>query len=186
MSKIVFVTVSLESGGTENYLLRFLKYLLKEKPNLNITIICKGGKTGSLFKDFEKLGISIEIFKLGYLNLKNINLLNRKLSRAIYTIKELVKRGAKVKTYDPKAMEEAKNFYLKNVKEVEYFDSKYEVLKNSEALILLTEWKEFRSPDFSEIKSLLINPIIFDGRNQFNAYDLRQKGFEYYQIGKNI
>ena len=103
---------------------------------------------------------------------------------AIYTIKELVKRGAKVKAYDPKAMEEAKTFYLKNVEGVEYFESKYEVLKNSEALILLTEWKEFRSPDFNEIESLLINPVIFDGRNQYNAFNLTQKGFEYYQIGK--
>ncbi|MDC3285414.1 UDP-glucose/GDP-mannose dehydrogenase family protein [Flavobacteriaceae bacterium] len=103
---------------------------------------------------------------------------------AIYTIKELSKRGAKVKAYDPKAMEEAKTFYLKDVEGIEYFESKYEVLKNSEALILLTEWKEFRSPDFNEIESLLINPVIFDGRNQYNAFNLTQKGFEYYQIGK--
>ena len=103
---------------------------------------------------------------------------------ALYTIKELVKRGAKVKAYDPKAMEEAKTFYLKNVEGVQYFESKYEVLKISEALILLTEWKEFRSPDFNEIESLLINPVIFDGRNQYNAFNLTQKGFEYYQIGK--
>jgi glycosyltransferase involved in cell wall biosynthesis len=83
MSKIInlaFVVVSLESGGTENYLLRFLKYLLKEEPNLNITIICKGGKTGSLLKDFEELGVKIKVFKLGYLNLKNIKLFKLKLS----------------------------------------------------------------------------------------------------------
>jgi UDPglucose 6-dehydrogenase len=103
---------------------------------------------------------------------------------AIYNIKELLKRGAKVKAYDPKAMDEAKTFYLKDIEGIEYFDSKYEVLKNSEALILLTEWKEFRSPDFNEIKSLLTNPVIFDGRNQYNAFDLTQKGFEYIQIGK--
>ena len=103
---------------------------------------------------------------------------------AIYTIRELVKRGAKVKAYDPKAMREAETFYLKGLEGVEYFESKYEVLKNSEALILLTEWKEFRSPDFNEIESLLINPVIFDGRNQYNAFNLTNKGFEYYQIGK--
>ena len=103
---------------------------------------------------------------------------------AIYTIKELVKRGAKIKAYDPKAMDEAKSFYLKDVEGIEYFKSKYEVLKNSEAMILLTEWKEFRSPDFNEIKSLLTNPVIFDGRNQYIAYDLENKGFEYYRIGK--
>ena len=103
---------------------------------------------------------------------------------AIYTIKELLKRGARVRAYDPKAMDEAETFYLKDVDLVEYFESKYEVLKNSEALILLTEWKEFRSPDFKKIKMQLNNPVIFDGRNQYIAYDLENKGFEYYRIGK--
>jgi UDPglucose 6-dehydrogenase len=103
---------------------------------------------------------------------------------AIYVARELVKRGAKIIAYDPKAMEEAKEFYLKGIDEISYVSSKYEVLNNASALILLTEWKEFRSPDFGEIKSKLIEPIIFDGRNQYNAFDLESKGFEYYQIGK--
>lgn len=103
---------------------------------------------------------------------------------AIYVLKELSKRGAKIKAYDPKAIEEAKAFYLKDVKNIEYFESKYEVLKDTDALILLTEWKEFRSPDFEEVKIQLNSPIIFDGRNQYNAFHLEEKGFEYYQIGK--
>ena len=105
---------------------------------------------------------------------------------AIYVIKELVKKGAKVQAYDPKAIEGAKNFYLKGVENVEFTKSKYEVLKNADALILLTEWKEIRSPDFEEIKTKLNYPIIFDGRNQYNAFNLEEKGFEYYQIGKSI
>ena len=103
---------------------------------------------------------------------------------AIYTIKELLKRGAKVKAYDPKAIEEAQSFYLKGVENVTYYKSKYEVLKSSDALILLTEWKEFRSPDFVEIKKQLNSAIIFDGRNQYNAFNLEEQGFEYFQIGK--
>lgn len=103
---------------------------------------------------------------------------------AIYVIKELVSRGAKIVAYDPKAMNEAKEFYLKDIEEVTYVKSKYEVLNNAEALILLTEWKEFRSPDFDEIKSKLKKPIIFDGRNQYHIFDLENNGFEYYQIGK--
>ena len=103
---------------------------------------------------------------------------------SIYVIKELVKRGAKIKTYDPKAVIEAKEHYLKGVKNIEYLNSKYKVLKNSDALVLLTEWKEFRSPDFEEIKAELKTPVIFDGRNQYIAYDLQNKGFEYYRIGK--
>ncbi|MCG8883429.1 UDP-glucose/GDP-mannose dehydrogenase family protein [Tenacibaculum finnmarkense] len=106
-------------------------------------------------------------------------------SPAIYVVKELVKRGAKIKAYDPKAMEEAQHFYLKDVEGVSYFESKYDVLKESTALIMLTEWKEFRSPDFTEIKQQLSTPIIFDGRNQYNVFKLEDQGFEYYQIGKN-
>jgi len=103
---------------------------------------------------------------------------------AIYVIKELVKRGAKIKAFDPKALNEAKEQYLKDVQNIEYVTSKYEVLNNADALVLLTEWKEFRSPDFEEMKLQLKNPIIFDGRNQYNAFNLDEKGFEYVQIGK--
>lgn len=103
---------------------------------------------------------------------------------SIYIINELVKRGAKIQAYDPKAMEEAKLYYLKDLDNISYVNSKYDALINADALILLTEWKEFRSPDFDEIKLKLSEPIIFDGRNQYNIFNLEQKGFEYYQIGK--
>ena len=103
---------------------------------------------------------------------------------SINTIKELVKRGAKIKAYDPKAIDQAKEHFLKGIENITYVASKYEVLKDSVALILLTEWKEFRSPNFEEIKAQLKSLIIFDGRNQYIAYDLENKGFEYYRIGK--
>ena len=103
---------------------------------------------------------------------------------AIYVIKELVSRCAKIKAYDPKAINEAKEHYLKEVENITYVDNKYDVLKDSDALVLLTEWKEFRSPDFEEIQTQLKTPVIFDGRNQYISYDLGSKGIEYYQIGK--
>ena len=103
---------------------------------------------------------------------------------SIYIIKELVNRGAQIKAYDPKAVNEAKTHYLKGIKNVMYMTSKYDVLEGSDALILLTEWKEFRSPEFEVIKTKLKKPIIFDGRNQYYTRKLDQKGFEYYQIGK--
>ena len=103
---------------------------------------------------------------------------------AIYVIKELVGRGAKIKAFDPKAVREAKSHYLKGVRNITYVTSKYDVLKDSDALVLLTEWKEFRSPDFEEMKTQLKTPVIFDGRNQYNTFNLEEKGFEYYQIGK--
>jgi UDPglucose 6-dehydrogenase len=103
---------------------------------------------------------------------------------AIYIINELVSRGAQIKAYDPKAVNEAKEHYLKGVKNIQYLDSKYEVLKNADALVLLTEWKEFRTPNFEKIKTLLKIPIIFDGRNQYNVFNLEEMGIEYFQIGK--
>ena len=103
---------------------------------------------------------------------------------SIYIIKELVNRGAQIKAYDPKAVNEAKTHYLKGIKNIMYMTSKYDVLEGSDALILLTEWKEFRSPEFEVIKTKLKKPIIFDGRNQYYTHKLDQKGFEYYQIGK--
>ncbi|MCM4172551.1 UDP-glucose/GDP-mannose dehydrogenase family protein [Arenibacter sp. TNZ] len=103
---------------------------------------------------------------------------------AIYIIKELVMRGAKIQAYDPKAMKEAQHFYLKGIDGVTYHNSKYETLKNADAMILLTEWKEFRSPDFEELKVQLNTPIIFDGRNQYNDVLMNEKGIEYFQIGK--
>ena len=104
-------------------------------------------------------------------------------SAAISIIDRLTRAGAKVKAYDPKAVEEAKGFYLKDNAGVSYCDSKYEALKDSDALILITEWKEFRSPDFYEIKKLLRTPVIFDGRNQYEPRNVKKYGLDYYQIG---
>jgi len=103
---------------------------------------------------------------------------------SIVVVNELTKRGAKIQAYDPKAIHEAKSHYLKDNTGISYAESKYAALKNADALILLTEWKEFRSPDFEELKAQLSNPIIFDGRNQYNAFKLEENGWEYYQIGK--
>ena len=103
---------------------------------------------------------------------------------SITVVNELTKRGATIRAYDPKAIHEAKSHYLKGNTSVVYTESKYAALKDTDALILLTEWKEFRSPDFEELKNQLKSPVIFDGRNQYNAFNLEEKGFEYYQIGK--
>ncbi|MBD5544067.1 MAG: UDP-glucose/GDP-mannose dehydrogenase family protein [Lachnospiraceae bacterium] len=104
-------------------------------------------------------------------------------SPAITIISELTKRGARVTAYDPKAMDEARECYLKGNDSVSYVESKYEALKGADALILITEWKEFRQPDMEEIKNLLKNPVIFDGRNQYDKKMMRKLEMEYYQIG---
>lgn len=99
---------------------------------------------------------------------------------AITIINDLLKRGARISAYDPKAIEEAK-FYFQD--RITYAKNSYEALTNCDCMLLLTEWNEFRRPDFDKIKTLLKSPVIFDGRNQYNAERLKEKGFEYYQIG---
>ncbi|MGL4208006.1 MAG: UDP-glucose dehydrogenase family protein, partial [Candidatus Adiutrix sp.] len=102
---------------------------------------------------------------------------------SINIIKSLSAHGATLKVYDPYAENVAKNIYLKNVPNVEYCQGKYEALAQAHALILITEWKEFRSCDFDEIKKQMHTPIIFDGRNQYDKHKLRSLGFEYHAIG---
>jgi UDPglucose 6-dehydrogenase len=102
---------------------------------------------------------------------------------SITLIKELTSRGAKIRAYDPKAVSEAKEHYLKDVPNIEYVENKYDAADAADAMILVTEWKEFRSPDFYELAEKMKQKIIFDGRNQYNAEKLAELGFEYYQIG---
>ena len=100
---------------------------------------------------------------------------------SINLIQSIVKAGGEVSAYDPKAIDEAK-FYLKDIK-VNYCNDKYSVLEGADALILVTEWKEFRSPDFDLIKSKMNGNLFIDGRNQFKTDFVESKGFKYIQIG---
>lgn len=102
---------------------------------------------------------------------------------AITIINELTKRGAIIQAYDPKAQVEAENNYLKGNDKVHYVDEKYQALNNADALILITEWLEFRSPDFSKIKKALKTNLFFDGRNQFDKDRMQALGFNYQQVG---
>lgn len=102
---------------------------------------------------------------------------------SITIIRDLVARGASIHAYDPQAMEDAEEYYLKDIERVSYFKNKYDALNGCDAMILVTEWKEFRSPDFYEIKDRLDTPVIFDGRNQYKPKRLNEHGFEYFQIG---
>ena len=100
---------------------------------------------------------------------------------AITIINELLNLGAKVKAYDPKAMILAKRIFGDKIT---YCQKSYDALDGADAMLLLTEWNEFRRPDFERIKELLKQPVIFDGRNQYNGERLTQSGFEYVCVGK--
>ena len=100
---------------------------------------------------------------------------------SITVINELLSRGANVKAYDPKAMDSAKHIFGDKIN---YANSAYDALENVDALLLLTEWNEFRRPDFERMKTLMRKLLIFDGRNQYNSERLTEKGFEYICMGR--
>ena len=104
-------------------------------------------------------------------------------SASIYIIDKLSKLNLNIKVYDPKAMDNAKNVYFKEYRNIEYCTNKNDVLDKSIALVLLTEWPEFRSLDLNLLNKKLIKPIFFDGRNQFKKTDMEEQQIKYYCIG---
>lgn len=100
---------------------------------------------------------------------------------AIYIIKKLKELGCTINAYDPAALETAK-YYIKE--EVNYFEDQYEALEGCDTLMILTEWNEFRNPDFALIEKKLKNKVIFDGRNIFEPERMKEIGFTYYSIGR--
>jgi UDPglucose 6-dehydrogenase len=101
---------------------------------------------------------------------------------AITVIESLLAAGARVQAFDPEAMEEARKIFGDRI---QYTHRNYDALHGATALLILTEWNEFRRPDFERIKKLLKQPVIFDGRNIYDPSDLRRSGFKYYSIGRN-
>ena len=101
---------------------------------------------------------------------------------SITVIKELIRRGAKIQAFDPEAVRQARECYLKDLP-IEYCKDKYAALDGADALLLITEWTIFRSPDIAEMQQRLKYPVIFDGRNLFLRFELEKSGFEYYPIG---
>lgn len=104
-----------------------------------------------------------------------------RMAPSITIINALLGFGARIKVYDPKGFEQAKNVFGDRVI---YANNSYDALKDADCMLLLTEWNEFRRPDFDRIKDLMKSPVIFDGRNQYDAERLKQRGFEYHCIGK--
>jgi UDPglucose 6-dehydrogenase len=101
---------------------------------------------------------------------------------AITVIESLLKLGARVQAFDPEAMEEARKIFGDRI---QYTHRNYDALHGASALLILTEWNEFRRPDFTRMKNLMKQPVIFDGRNIYDPEDLRRSGFEYYSIGRS-
>jgi UDPglucose 6-dehydrogenase len=95
-------------------------------------------------------------------------------------IKSIIEAGGKVQAYDPVAMNDAKDMLGDSIR---YCTDEYQALEGADVLLIVTEWIDFRSPDFEKIKATLKNPIVFDGRNIFDTKEMNDMGFEHYGIG---
>jgi UDPglucose 6-dehydrogenase len=100
---------------------------------------------------------------------------------AIPIIEGLLARGAKVRAYDPEARDVARSLFKNRI---HYASDAYHALKGADALLIVTEWNEFREPDFDKMKRLLKAPLIFDGRNLYEPIEIRNLGFTYSSIGR--
>jgi len=104
---------------------------------------------------------------------------------AIPIINALSQHGAAIVAFDPQATDQARRSFAPTVN-ISYAADMLDALNGADALLLLTEWRQFRQPDFAEIKQRLAQPVIFDGRNQYNPSELQQLGFSYYCIGRSV
>jgi UDPglucose 6-dehydrogenase len=100
---------------------------------------------------------------------------------SVVIINNLLRAGAAVRAHDPVAMNEARKIFRNRI---HYVQDDYETLRGADALAVVTEWSEFRAPDFQKIKKLMNKPVIFDGRNLYNKEELRKRGFTYYGVGR--
>ena len=100
---------------------------------------------------------------------------------SIIVIETLLKDGAQIQAYDPEASGEAKKIFGERI---HYANRNYDALRGADALIVVTEWNEFRRPNFQRIKELLKKPVVFDGRNIYDPAEMRKLGFTYYSIGR--
>ena len=101
---------------------------------------------------------------------------------AIPLVEALLSAGASVQAFDPEAMRIAKGIFGSKIT---YASNAYDAVKGADALAIVTEWNEFRRPDFARIRSLMRAPVVFDGRNLFAPSHMKQNGFTYYSIGRS-
>ncbi|MCA9433748.1 MAG: UDP-glucose 6-dehydrogenase, partial [Candidatus Omnitrophica bacterium] len=100
---------------------------------------------------------------------------------ALTLIEKLLNEGCRVSAYDPEAMANARNILGDRI---EFVERNYDACEGADGLAIVTEWNEFRRPDFERLKDLLKERVIFDGRNLFNPERVREQGFTYYSIGR--
>jgi len=104
---------------------------------------------------------------------------------SLVILRSLIQMGARIIAYDPEAMEQAKICFKEYDQQIKYVDNMMEAIHEVDALVLITEWQQFRQPDFAEMMQHMKQSLIFDGRNQYDPVHMKNLGFEYYCIGRN-
>jgi len=169
------IKIAKDYGYTAEMFLQTLKTNEKQKNVLADMVIEKFGDNLKN-KIFSVWGLA---FKAGTDDMRE--------SSALTIINKLIERGAKIQAYDPEAMKMAKSLdYFGNNPAISYFEDKYEALSGTDGLLIITEWKEFCAPDFSEMKKKLKTPLIFDGRLVYDVKKMKEFGFEYHSIGRKF
>ncbi len=169
-----------KSADENNYDFKILKAVMK------VNEIQKHVLTEKIFNHFgpDLTGKKVAIWGLSF----KPNTDDIREAPSLYIIDDLLNAGAEIFAYDPEGIENVKQYFSKLSEEkklrLSFIDSYYEVLKGADFLAILTEWTEFRTPDFSKVKSLLKEPVIFDGRNLYDLEVMKNEGFYYNSIGR--
>lgn len=166
------VKALVQSSNEYKYDFQILKSVMHVNETQKQSIIHK------LKKHFKKLdGLKIALWGLSF----KPDTDDIREAPALVIIDELLKQKAEVSVYDPAAMENVNRIYGSRI----YFASdEYEALQDADAMVIATEWSEFRTPDFEEIRKRMTKPVIFDGRNLYSMEQMQQEGFTYYSIGR--
>jgi UDPglucose 6-dehydrogenase len=164
-----------KSSRKTDYEFKILEAVMQVNENQKIHLL---SKIKSYFKNKLK-GKKIAIWGLAF----KPNTDDIREAPALRIIKELLYEGASVVAYDPEAMANVKR---ELGDKISYSENQYAALEDADALVIATEWSEFRTPDFNKIKALLKDPVIFDGRNLFELYQMEECGFYYESVGRRV
>ncbi|MEO6814092.1 MAG: UDP-glucose/GDP-mannose dehydrogenase family protein, partial [Ginsengibacter sp.] len=164
-----------KSAQQNNYDFKILEAVMKVNENQKLHLL---PKVLSYFNNDIK-GKKIALWGLAF----KPNTDDIREAPSLRLISELIAKGATIVAYDPEAMENIKN---EIGDAISFAENQYDALKDADALIIATEWNEFRTPDFNKMKSLLKNQVIFDGRNLFELYQMEESGFHYESVGRRV
>lgn len=161
------------SAEENNYDFKVLKSVMEVNRNQKIKLV---DKISRYFKNNLK-GKTVAIWGLSFKPYTD----DVREAPSLYNIDELLKKGAAIRAYDPEAMENIRNLIGEKIT---LCNDEYEVLEGADALLIVTEWPVFRTPDFSLMASKMKHKAIFDGRNLYEPDDIRNRGFTYLSIGR--